>query len=163
MRTGENKCHSIFNWFSGDWNYNLSARSHARAAEYMSQIPGTWQHQLNIACQCQPMQSRARWDQGLFLWTQNPHHATPPPSLLFFSSSSSLRDLSSRAELELFAKSRQQFIYGVKRCVCVCVSLSEDFTSNWCWKHVHAHTKQSASYLLFHVRLQSKCVPRTFC
>ncbi len=27
------------------------ARSHAHAAECMAHIPGTWQHQLNIACQ----------------------------------------------------------------------------------------------------------------
>lgn len=130
-KSTKNKCRNIIDVihystsFQGIENIicspRLFARSHAPAAECMSHIPGTWQHQLNIACQ----PSRARWDQGFFLRTQNPHHVTPPPS-------SSLRcplicscvrvspgnsSWLPKAAVHLWSQA-------------VCVPLSEDFTSN---------------------------------
>lgn len=130
--------------------------AHAHAAECMSHIPGTWQHQLNIACQ----PSRARWDQGFFLRTQNPHHVTPPPS-----SSSSHLLVRSRltGELELVAKGSSSFMESSG----VCRSLRTSAQTNvkaLCTKKKKKKSTRYLQFVVFQGRLQltkmcSKNVP----
>ncbi len=75
------------------------ARSHAHAAEWMSHIPSTWQHQLNIACQCQPSSSL-----GSGFALPPPPPPPPPPRVL-----SSARAFTSHRGTRAGCQ-RQQFI-----------------------------------------------------